>query len=591
MILRVRLSRRHRKVALYVFFSILVTGGCGAFLLMLEKDAPAPVIPGASVDGLTDVLARNIPASAPRIVFKDATAEAGVDFHHRAASRLRALPEDMGSGCALEDLDGDGDLDLFFANFEPLDPSRKLPGARRGHALFINDGKGRFEERSEAAGVATPAHGMGIAAGDYDGDGDIDLFVSCYGPDQLFRNRGDASFEEVAAAAGVAHPGFGAGAAFADYDLDGDLDLYVGSYVQYRHEPKLVGKVASQYGRAIPFTLNPSSYRPGANLLYRNRGDGTFEDVSKAAKVENLTGRSLAVAFTDLDGDRLPDIYVANDVSDNAYFRNAGGGAFEDVSYQTCTADYRGAMGLGVGDFDGDLDLDIFITHWIAQENALYEFFPPEGKKHPTYADVADMWGLGAISLDFVGWGTFFFDYDADGRQDIFAANGNTFERLENPQELQPQRLLLFWNDTPRGFFDTAAVAGGDFLRLGNYRGAVSGDIDGDGDLDIVVTENGGKARIFRNEGEKKNHWLRVAMRERSGNRFAHGARVVVWAGGKAQVAQTGAQPSYLSALPLDLHFGLGPHETAEKVIVRFPDGTEKTLAGVRADQRILVEK
>jgi len=582
---------RQRKVAQYSAFCLLALCASAVLFIALEYSPVKPVVPGDRVEGLSDALARRVPEDAPRVQFVDVTSSSGVEFEHFSAERSRMLAEDMGSGCAVEDFDGDADLDLFFVNFEPLDTQKRQPEARRGHALYLNQERWRFEDRSSVSGIAVPVRGMGVAAGDYDGDADLDLFVTCFGTDQLFQNSGSATFRDVASEVGVARSHFGSGAAWSDYDLDGDLDLYVASYVEMKDEVDLRGKLSSQYGFAIPYTLNPSSYRPAPNILYRNRADGTFEDVTAAAGVANPTGRSLAVAFTDLSGDRLPDIYVANDVSDNVYFLNRGDGTFEDASYATRTADYRGAMGLAVADYDNDLDLDIYITHWIGQENALYERLPQGGSRTPEYTDVADLHGLGASSIDYVGWGTFFFDYDRDGKQDLFFVNGNTLEQAEDKRLLQKQRLFLLWNRYPAGFFDVTSAAGEGLSPSGNYRGASLGDLDGDGDLDIVLTEAGGKARLLRNEYALANQWLAVKVRGKGKNTFALGARVTVAAGELVQVQQVGAQPSYLSSLPHVLSFGLGSNSMVEKVVVEFPSGAVKTVLGVRAGQAILIEE
>ncbi len=586
------MSRRIRSAVRYFVISGLVLLAAAALAFALSRRSSQPVVPGdRSVEGLTDVLARRLPPEAPRIEFRDAALESGLDFLHFGAVRSRVLPEDVASGCAFLDHDDDGDLDIFLVNMEPLDPAKKLPGARRGHGLFRNEGGGKFADVSRAAGVDTPVHGLGVAVGDSDGDGRLDLYVTCYGPNQLFHNRPDGTFEEIASRAGVADPGFGTGAAFADYDGDGDLDLYLANYVEYRDDPALRGRTSSQYGYQIPFSINPSSYPGAKKRLFRNRGDGTFEDVTGEAGVENPRGKSFSVAFTDLDGDGRPDIYIANDVSDNVFYRNLGGGRFEDASYSSATADYRGAMGLGVGDFDGDGDLDIFITHWLAQENALYENISEPALGRPLYGDIADQRGLGAVALDFVGWGTSFFDYDNDSRLDLFAVNGSTMEAAEDPSRLEPERPLLFWNSGDRGFFDVGAVSGDVWMREVSARGAAVGDFDGDGDEDILVVVQGGRPLLLRNENRTAHHWLTVAVRGKGKNRFAVGAKALLTAGGRTQVRQVGAQPSYLSSSALDLHFGLGFASRAERLAIRFPDGVEKVVDDPPIDRRIVVEE
>lgn len=588
------MSRRTRLLVRYWLVSGLVLAASVVAAIRPWRPDAVAVVPGdRDIAGLTDGLARRPPDDAPDAVFVDVSEAAGIRCDNFGATRSRALPEDMASGAAWLDYDGDDDLDLFVVRMEPLDASKKTPGAAAGHALFRNDG-GTFVDVSVASKVGTPVHGLGAAPADFDGDGRIDLYVTCYGRNQLLRNLGDGTFADVASEAGVALDGFSSGAAWADYDGDGDLDLYVAQYVAYRDDPSARGRVSRQGAMQIPYSMNPSTYPPVGGRLYRNRGDGGFEDVTSEAGVGNAKGKGLGVAFTDLDGDGRPDIYVANDVSDNVYYVNRGGGRFDDVSARTGTADYRGAMGIAVGDFDGDADDDLFVTHWIAQENALYrndsEPFDPadEASRRPPedpaarilmYMDVADRFGLGAIALDFVGWGTSFFDYDLDGRLDLFVANGHTIDLPEQGLRLEPQRPLLFWNGGDRGFFSMGTRAGDVFGRRFAARGAAFGDYDGDGDEDVFVVVHGAPGLLLRNE-QRTGHGHVVVRTSQSGmNRFAVGARVTVTAGGRSQSRTVGAQPSYLSGNAYDLVFGLGDRRSVERVDVTFPDGTRRTVA------------
>ncbi len=604
------MTRRRRLLLVWMLASAAILGTAAWLAYRQIVREAAPVIPGdRAVEGLTDELQRHLPEDAPRVPFRDAAEDSGLRFTCFPATRSRVLPEDMGAGAALFDADQDGDLDLFAVGMEPLDAGKRRGGAPAGHGFFRNRGDGTFEDASEVAGVRTPVHGLGVAAGDMDGDGDLDVYVTCYGRNQLFRNRGDGTFEDVAEAAGVAGGSFSAGAAFADFDLDGDLDLYVTGYVAYSDDPELRGRTSSQYGRQIPFSINPSAYSPAGSRLFENLGDGTFRDVTEELGVGNARGKGLGVVFTDLTGDGLPDIYVANDVSDNVYYWNRGNRKFRDISHWSGTADYRGAMGLGVGDFDRDLDLDIFVTHWVAQENALYRNItdeaeggkPGEGMAPAAaggddlggaalYSDEADRYGLGAIALDYVGWGTSFLDFDLDGRLDILVVNGHTLEVDGRVEELEPQRMLLFWNGGDRGFFEVGPVSGDVFARKIRGRGAAFGDVDGDGDEDAYVVVHGGPGLLLRNDQATGRHWLTVRPRARSGNRFAIGAKVLVTTEEGTAVRVIGAQTSYLSTNTFDAHFGLGAAAAARRVEVIFPGGGRRVLENVPADRVLIVE-
>jgi len=585
--------RHARRARLWLGLAGILFAGVVAALLLSRREA-TPYTPGmeaATSDEITRRLARDIPDEAPRIVFTDVAAEAGITFRHFEAERSTQLPEDMGSGAAWGDYDDDGDPDLYLVNATRLGEDG-LPDSSSGprSALYRNDGDGRFTDVTPEAGLATAGEGMGAAWGDYDDDGDLDLVVSRYGTNVLYRND-EGVFTDVSAAAGLSgDTGFWTGVSWADFDRDGDLDLYVCGYVRYRLTPEDRDKTSFQYGSVLPYTLNPSSYTPERNFLYRNDG-GVFTDVAQQAGVDNPEGRSLSASWADFDADGWPDLYVANDISDNALYRNRGDGTFVDVSHSAWVADYRGAMGLGIGDWDNDGDTDIFVTHWLAQENALYENLAekmPATETEPLhFIDQADMLGLGQIALDFVGWGTAFFDYDNDGRLDLFVANGSTVPVHDDPVRLVPMRNLLFWNaGAGKGYFEVGPVGGPAFTIENVGRGAAFADYDGDGDTDVVVNVNGGPARLLRNEAPAGNAWLRVVLRGPSHRAkgpattsHAVGALVRVLTGSRTRLREVGAGSSYLSQEPPgEVRFGLGDAAGVDRLTVLWPDGRTQSF-------------
>ncbi len=596
---RGRRARRTR-VRLLIAAAALALAASAAVLL---RARPAPYTPGSDADAgaaITHGLDRSLPEGFPKVSFVDAAAEAGLSFRHFDGARSSRLPEDMGSGLAWGDYDGDGDPDLFLVNEAgPLTLSAEEAARSPARsALYRNDGDGHFTEVTAAARLAIDGWGMGASWGDFDGDGDLDLVVTRFGTIVLERNDGDGGFTDVSGASGVdAFNGFWTGVSWADYDRDGDLDLYVAGYVRYRDDPAVTGRTTQQYQAVVPFTLNPSSYPPQPNLLLRNEG-GRFRDVARAAGVDNPAGRSLSAAWADLDRDGWPDLYVANDISDNALFRNLGNGRFEDLSHSAWVADPRGAMGLGVGDWDNDGDPDLFIAHWIAQENALYDHQGTPLR----FLDIADQVGLGQIALDFVGWGTGFLDYDNDGRLDLFVANGSTFEREDDPRRLVPMRNLVFWNAGPReGFFEAGSAAGAALGVENVGRGAAFADYDGDGDPDIAVSVNGGAARLLRNDGGERGGWLRVVLRgpaapTRPGRlrttTFANGAVVRLTAGGATQRREVDSEPSYLSQSPPgEVRFGVGAVATIERLEVDWPDGGRQAFTDLPANATVTLRE
>jgi enediyne biosynthesis protein E4 len=592
-----RLPRRKRLV--------VVTAGLAALFAMVAAVAAWVAMspnetyrPGEAIAGLTAALARGLPADYPRVTFVDVTAEANIQFRHFWKERGSQLAEDMGSGAAWGDFDNDGWLDLFVVNISgpiALSPGEQRESPARA-ALYRNNGDGTFTDVTDEAGVGFRGIGMGAVWADYDNDGWLDLFITAYGENVLYRNNGDGTFSDVTQEAGLAeHRGFWAGACWLDYDRDGQLDLYVTGYVKFMRLPERV--TAIDYDLEEPSSINPSTFAPERNLLYRNNGDGTFTEVAAQAGVLGDRGRSLEAACVDFDEDGWPDLYVANDVSDNVLYRNNGDGTFADVSHSARVADYRGAMGLAIGDWNGNEALDIFITHWIAQENSLYNNLRDRISSDPSSAplefmDVADRYGLGQVALDYVGWGTAFLDYDNDGKLDLFVVNGHTSQQRQNPRLLVPMRDQLFWNRGPtQGFYDVSSVSGDHFQGLHVGRGAAFADYDNDGDIDVFIVNHDGSGILLRNDGGNRNRWLKVQLEGTRSNRSAIGARLRLVDRRGVQVRQVGAQPSYLSGNSLIEHFGMGDELEADSLIVTWPSGLRQVFTGIESNQTIsLVE-
>lgn len=592
---------------------VLFVAAVGGIVAWEHLKATPTYVPGEEVPGVVSQLSRDVPKNYPPVTFVDVSERARISFDHFSGERTSQLPEDMGSGLAWGDYDGDGYPDLYVLNARPLAGDEAPDTGEEGgcSALYRNEGDGTFEEVGRQAGVRFCEVGMAAAWGDYDNDGELDLFVSGYGANRLFQNQGDGTFEDVTRQAGLAEDaGFSAGVAWGDYDRDGHLDLYVTRYVDYR--PGADGETVEQYDTRVPASLNPSSFPPRSNLLYHNEGDGTFREVADRLGVSAPEGRSLEAVWTDFDGDGWQDLYVANDVSDNVLYRNLGRGQFRAVSHDAGVADYRGAMGLAPGDFDRDGDLDLFITHWIAQENALYQNLsreyspggnasgrgPAQGARDGSteellFADVASSLGVGQSALEYVGWGTFFFDYDNDGRLDLFVVNGSTLPEEDDRGGLAPMPDQLFWNPGDRkGFYDIAGVSGSYFRNERVGRGAAYADYDRDGDLDVALLNHGGRVRLLRNDGGNEAGWLQVRLVGTESNRSAIGARVHVRAEGeKRQLREVGAQGSYLSQSSRVQHFGLGDAGHVDTLRVEWPGGGTQTFTDVEGNARVVVRE
>jgi hypothetical protein len=551
--------------------------------------------PGETIEGLTAELARSLPEDYPRVTFTDVTAQAGIDFTHFHGSRTAQLPEDYGSGVAWGDYDNDGWQDIFVVNDvgSVAMTSDEIAASPARSILYHNNQDGTFSDVTAASGIDFHGSGMGAAWGDYDNDGQLDLFVSAWGNNAFYRNDGDGTFTNVTQQAGLdAGEGFWTAIAWGDFNRDGFLDLYVTGYVYYEYS-QATGPATLQYATEVPTAINPSSFRPARSLLYRNNGNGTFREIASQAGVLDTLGRSLTATWTDFDLDGWPDLYVANDVSDNTLYHNLGNGTFAEISRASLVADYRGAMGLALADWDGDLDMDMLVTHWIAQENALYSSLRtqliklnPERQDVIRFMDEADRYGLGQIALSFVGFGTAFLDYDNDSRPDIYIVNGSTFQQDEDPRLLIGMRDQLFWNRaSDAGFYDVSLVSGEYFTREYVGRGGAVADYDNDGDLDIFIVNNGGPAILLRNDGGTGNNWIQLQLEGIVSNRLALGARLRLVTDSIVQIGEVGTQGSYLSQHSTRQHFGLGSRSAVDTLEIIWPSGAHQIITNVAANQ------
>ena len=573
----------------------------------------------------------------PVVYFTDATDQAGLSFvHENGAVGQYLLIETMGAGGALADLDEDGDLDVYLVNgfdlkglnARPINlvrrenglywvaPSAPSPEPRsadpadyaveltpaagvapRGNALYRNEGTGTFVEVPNAGGAADVSYGMGVAVADADNDGDQDLYATNYGPNAFYRNRGDATFVR---GRGVEAPQWSTSAAFFDRDNDGSLDLYVVNYLDFT---LATNKICGGFihtddaglraiGEDTRSYCAPSEYGGVPDVLYHNAGDGTFVDVSLAAGVANPQGKGLGVVAWDWNEDGYQDLYVANDGVANFLYQNAGDGTFRDVALQAGVAyNVRGqaeaGMGVDIGDCDRDGDWDLFVTNFSRETNTLY-------RNEGTYfKDVTAVAGLGRPSWLYLGFGTAFFDYDHDGDPDLYVANGHVLDRV---QVLQPgvryaQEHQLFRNDGSCRFAEVGDRAGSWFAQAQISRGLARGDWDGDGDLDLLVTNCGGPAKLARNHHGNGRHWASIKLVATAANRDAVGAEVRVVAGSLDQRRLVSSGSSYLSAGDRRLHFGLGDRRRIERLEVQWPHGVRQVFRELPANRNLLVEQ
>jgi hypothetical protein len=540
------------------------------------------------VFGGSILAAATIAAAPPAVSFVDVSAQAGLTFvHNNGAFGKKYLPETMGSGALFLDIDGDGWQDIVLVN------SRNWPG-RQGRqstaALFRNGRNGTFTDITRGSGLDVELYGIGGTAADYDNDGRVDVYLTALDGNRLFRNLGGGKFLDVTKQAGVGDGGFSTSALWFDYDVDGRVDLFVAHYVMWSQAADLF---CSLDGKSKSY-CTPESYKGQSPSLYRNRGNGTFEDVTRKAGVHDTSSKGLGVAMLDFDGDSRMDLFVANDSEPNRLYRNRGNGTFEDnatlsgVAFSE-TGVARAGMGVDAADFDGSGRPSLIVGNF---SNEMMALFHNEG--NGLFIDDAPKSTVGRSTLLSLTFGCFFFDYDLDGAADIFAANGHVNDDIANvqPRITYAERPHLFHNAGRKQFEDASALSGPALQRAIVARGAAYADYDGDGDLDILLNVNNGPARLFRNDGGNRNNVLRVQTAGTSSNRDGIGARVEVSLRGGArqwQIVKTGS--SYASQSELPLTFGLGQATAVDAVRVLWPNGRTDSTGPIAANTFITIQE
>ena len=533
------------------------------------------------------------------VQFRDVSKQAGITpLILCGTPQKNYILEINGSGCAWFDYDNDGSLDLYIVNGSSIRqlknpaPTKESPR----NYLFHNNGNGTFTDVTVSAGAQGGRWGQGVAAADYDNDGFVDLFVTNFGPNLLYRNNGDGTFSDASRSAGVSGGTlWGVGAAFADYDRDGDLDLYVVGYIDFDiYHPPSPRQPQCQYRGTTIGACGPRGLKGAPDKLFRNNGDGTFTDVTAAAGVTDQGLRyGFSVAFEDFNGDEWPDIFVANDSTPNYLYLNQGDGTFEEVAVMVGVAyNQEGLeqsdMGIAVGDVDNDGWTDLFVTTF-SDDN--YTLFHNDGEA--LFTDISYPSGLGEPTIPFLGWATFFLDYNNDGWKDLFCVNGHLYPEVDElfPDMSYRQPSQLFANTGNGRFREVSAEVGLRSLPLRSGRGAAVGDYDNDGDPDICIVNIDDRPTLLRNDGGNQGHWLQIKTVGTVSNRDGIGARVKVVAGSKTQYDRVRTGGSYLSTSDIRLRFGLGDQGKADLVEIHWPSGNVDRITDVPANQLLVVQE
>ena len=584
------------RLKLLLLFSLSTVG---TLPVLGQQPASTPQRTGKSYSSEASI--RKPPPPAPQaqspVSFVDITSLIGVDFRHAASfTSSKYLLEAMGGGVAMFDYDNDDRMDLFFTNGAALkDPMTKteMPDKtdrKYWNRLYRQKPDGTFADVTEAAGVKGSGYSMGVAAADYDNDGFTDLFVTAYRGNCLYRNRGDGTFADVTKKAGVEGAGWSASAGWLDYDRDGRLDLFVARYLDWNFEVGSLYCGDSRPGyRAF---CHPDNFKGATNILYRQLADGSFEDVSVRAKINDAQGKALGVAVADFDNDGLTDIFVANDGVRQSLYHNKGDGTFVDIAVSSGAGyDENGktfaGMGVDAGDYDNDGYVDVFIT---TLSNETYPLYRNEGEQTFTY--VTNSTGVGQITLLYSGWGTRFIDADNDGMRDVLVSQSHVLDTIEKTSSyLKFKQTPLLMLNTGKGFVNVSASAGAAFNNALAGRGAAFGDFNNDGQTDVAIAVLDGSPVLLKNKGTK-NHWVGFSLKGSKSNRDGIGARITITdTSGKKQIFDVSTAGSYLSSNDRRVVAGLGTVSGVSKVEVRWPTGNVQTITDPKIDRYLPVNE